>query len=162
MVTHEPDIAAHARRVVVLRDGVIASDDRRVDASSTKLGAVGLTHESPCPSSKPSGSPLPQIRVQKLKSFFTLLGVVIGVMFLIAVVSIVEGMSRYMEEDLVGKIIGDEHVRAAAPPEHQRRRRRRGRRGASWRSRPRITEDDVEPVARSARRPATRWAVLET
>ena len=27
MVTHESDIAAHARRVVVLRDGVIASDD---------------------------------------------------------------------------------------------------------------------------------------
>ena len=27
MVTHEPDIAAHARRVVVLRDGVIASDE---------------------------------------------------------------------------------------------------------------------------------------
>ena len=29
MVTHEPDIAAHAKRVVVLRDGLIASDDRR-------------------------------------------------------------------------------------------------------------------------------------
>ena len=29
MVTHEPDIAAHARRVVVLRDGTIASDERR-------------------------------------------------------------------------------------------------------------------------------------
>src|ERR671918_1378174 len=29
MVTHEADIAAHARRVVVLRDGVVASDDRR-------------------------------------------------------------------------------------------------------------------------------------
>ena len=29
MVTHEPDIAAHARRIVVIRDGVIASDDRR-------------------------------------------------------------------------------------------------------------------------------------
>jgi putative ABC transport system ATP-binding protein len=29
MVTHESDIAAHARRVVVLRDGLIASDDRR-------------------------------------------------------------------------------------------------------------------------------------
>ena len=28
MVTHEPDIAAHARRVIVLRDGMIASDDR--------------------------------------------------------------------------------------------------------------------------------------
>ncbi|MFN2566989.1 MAG: ABC transporter ATP-binding protein [Gemmatimonadaceae bacterium] len=29
MVTHEADIAAHARRVVVIRDGKIASDDRR-------------------------------------------------------------------------------------------------------------------------------------
>jgi putative ABC transport system ATP-binding protein len=29
MVTHEPDIAAHARRVIVLRDGMIESDDRR-------------------------------------------------------------------------------------------------------------------------------------
>src|SRR5919106_6487543 len=48
---------------------------------------------------------LGQIRVQKLKSFFTLLGVTIGVTFLIAVVSIVGGMSRYMREELVGKII---------------------------------------------------------
>ena len=29
MVTHEADIAAHARRVVVLRDGLIASDDKK-------------------------------------------------------------------------------------------------------------------------------------
>lgn len=47
-----------------------------------------------------------QIRVQKLKSFFTLLGVTIGVMFLIAVVSIVEGMSKYVEEDFIGRFIG--------------------------------------------------------
>ncbi|HUF25436.1 MAG TPA: ABC transporter ATP-binding protein [Gemmatimonadaceae bacterium] len=37
MVTHEPDIAAHARRVVVLRDGVVASDDHR-DRFAAKLG----------------------------------------------------------------------------------------------------------------------------
>jgi len=29
MVTHEPDIAAHAKRVIVLRDGLIETDDRR-------------------------------------------------------------------------------------------------------------------------------------
>lgn len=45
------------------------------------------------------------IRTQKLKSAFTLLGVCIGVMFLISVVSIVEGMGRYMKDDLVGKLI---------------------------------------------------------
>ena len=49
---------------------------------------------------------LAQIRVQKLKSVFTLLGVTIAVMFLIAVVSIVEGMSRYVEEDFIGRLIG--------------------------------------------------------
>lgn len=49
---------------------------------------------------------LAQLRVQKLKSFFTLLGVMIGVMFLIAVVSIVEGMGRYMEDDFAGRLLG--------------------------------------------------------
>jgi len=29
MVTHEPDIAAHARRVVILRDGLVESDERK-------------------------------------------------------------------------------------------------------------------------------------
>ena len=33
MVTHEPDIAVHAKRVIVLRDGVISSDE-----SSTQYG----------------------------------------------------------------------------------------------------------------------------
>lgn len=49
---------------------------------------------------------LATIRVQKLKSFFTLIGVTIGVMFLIAVVSIVEGMSKYVEEDFAAKLMG--------------------------------------------------------
>ncbi len=46
------------------------------------------------------------IRVQKLKSFFTLLGVTIGVMFLIAVISIVQGMGDYVEHDFAGKLFG--------------------------------------------------------
>ena len=52
------------------------------------------------------GLALSQVRVQKLKSAFTLLGVTIGVMFLIAVVSIVEGMGRYIEEDFASRLIG--------------------------------------------------------
>jgi putative ABC transport system ATP-binding protein len=39
MVTHEPDIAQHARRVVVLRDGLVASDERR----SAFVEKTGLT-----------------------------------------------------------------------------------------------------------------------
>src|SRR5690348_16070340 len=37
MVTHEPDIASHARRVVVLRDGLISTDERR-EAFTARIG----------------------------------------------------------------------------------------------------------------------------
>jgi putative ABC transport system permease protein len=46
------------------------------------------------------------IRAQKLKSFFSLVGVLIGVTFLIAVVSIVQGMNVYMTEKFAGALIG--------------------------------------------------------
>src|SRR5512142_1607392 len=49
---------------------------------------------------------LQQIRSQKLKSFFAVLGVIIGVMFLIAVVSVVQGMNRYMKEDFAKTVYG--------------------------------------------------------
>ena len=49
---------------------------------------------------------LQTIRAQKLKSFFSLIGVLIGVTFLIAVVSIVTGMNRYMEDRFANSLIG--------------------------------------------------------
>jgi putative ABC transport system permease protein len=47
-----------------------------------------------------------QIRTEKLKSFFAVLGVIIGVMFLIIVVGVVEGMDRYIKEDFADRIFG--------------------------------------------------------
>ena len=49
---------------------------------------------------------LQHIATEKLKSFFSVLGVVIGVMFLIVVVSVVEGIDRYMREDVASEIFG--------------------------------------------------------
>ena len=46
------------------------------------------------------------IKAQKMKSFFSLVGSFVGVTFLIAVVSIVNGMDRYMKEDFAGKLFG--------------------------------------------------------
>src|SRR3954471_8329141 len=46
------------------------------------------------------------IRAQKLKSFFSLIGVLIGVTFLIAVVSVVQGMNRYMVDRFANALIG--------------------------------------------------------
>jgi putative ABC transport system permease protein len=100
---------------------------------------------------------LSQIRVQKLKSFFTLLGVVIGVMFLIAVVSIVEGMSRYVEEDFAAKIIGKNTFSLRRRPDINVGNVTE----ETWREysrRPRIYEPDVA-VARAALPPGTVSAV---
>jgi len=47
-----------------------------------------------------------QIRAQKLKSFFSLLGVILGVMFLIVVVTVVEGLDRYVREDFTSQVFG--------------------------------------------------------
>ena len=101
---------------------------------------------------------LTQIRVQKLKSFFTLLGVAIGVMFLIAVVSIVEGMGRYMEEDLVGKIIAKGSFELRHRPNIQLGDVDESE-WRSWLNRPRITEDDVPPVS-AVLSAETNWAIL--
>jgi putative ABC transport system permease protein len=88
---------------------------------------------------------LEQIRVQKLKSFFTLIGVTIGVMFLIAIISVVEGMNRYMEHDFIGKLVAVNSFELRHHPYF----------GAGdvteaqwieWNHRPRIKEDDLHPV----------------
>jgi putative ABC transport system permease protein len=89
---------------------------------------------------------LQQIWVQKLKSFFTLLGVMIGVTFLIAVVSIVSGMSRYMTDQLVGKIMAVNSFELRSRPNfsignHDEQYYR------DMRRRPRIKDVDIEPVA---------------
>jgi len=49
---------------------------------------------------------LQQIRQEKLKSTFSLLGVIIGIMFLVVVVSVVEGMDRYIKEDFASEVFG--------------------------------------------------------
>ena len=97
------------------------------------------------------------IRVQKLKSFFTALGVCIGVMFLITVVSIVEGMGRYMEEQLVGKLIAINSFELRQRPNLNIGDVDR----ATWMEynrRPRVLEEDVPPVV-EALPPGTLWAM---
>jgi putative ABC transport system permease protein len=103
---------------------------------------------------------LAQIRVQKLKSFFTLIGVAIGVMFLIAIVSIVEGVGRYMEDDLVGKLITKNSFQLRRTPNIQLGEVDESE-WRSWRTRPPITEADV-PVVVAALPPSARWSIEAT
>ncbi|HEY3279076.1 MAG TPA: ABC transporter permease [Gemmatimonadales bacterium] len=49
---------------------------------------------------------LQTVRSHKLRSFFTLLGIIVSVAFLIAVVAVIQGMNAYVRERLAGAIVG--------------------------------------------------------
>src|SRR5438094_4006572 len=90
---------------------------------------------------------LQTIRAQKLKSAFSFIGVFIGVMFLIAVVSVVQGMNRYMTDKFAGTILGVNTFRLRQFPDVQI-----GNVTDSmwrvWRRRPRMSYDDAQAVVR--------------
>src|SRR5215217_5758606 len=101
---------------------------------------------------------LATIRVQKLKSFFTLLGVTIGVMFLIAVVSVVEGMARYVEQDFAGKFLGVNTFNVRKYPDINDEVTEA--QWKAWQRRPAVTVRDAEAI-RDALPPNTRWAIQD-
>ncbi len=99
---------------------------------------------------------LQQIWAHKLKSAFTLVGVIIGITFLIAVITVVEGMNRYVQDDFAGAIFGvntfsvvrRNQVQTGSDSQEQRRRQARN---------PYLTMHDVE-VVRQAVPDAWRFA----
>ena len=101
---------------------------------------------------------LQTLRVQKLKSFFTLLGVTIGVMFLIAVVSIVNGMAKYVEQDFAGKFLGVNTFNLRKNPDINGDVSEAEWR--AWQRRPPITVEDAVAV-RDALPAGTRWAIQD-
>jgi len=96
---------------------------------------------------------LHSIWTQKLKSFFSLIGVLIGVMFLIAVVSIVQGMNVYMTDQFANRLVGLNSfqlrrfpgIQTGNVPDEVWR---------DWRRRPLITEADAAYLTAGLRTPA--------
>src|SRR5687767_9357859 len=88
---------------------------------------------------------LGQIRANKLRSFFTTLGIIVSVTFLVAVIAIIQGMNAYVTENIGNALIGQNAFQVRRTPinvglfddEEMRRLQRR----------PRITEADAVVVA---------------
>ena len=87
---------------------------------------------------------LGQLSQNKLRSFFTLLGIIVSVTFLVAVVAIIQGMNSYVSNNLAGALIGQNTFQVRRSPiqiglfdDEQFRRIQK---------RPRITESDAAAV----------------
>lgn len=93
---------------------------------------------------------------QKMKSSFSVLGVFVGVTFLIAVVSVIEGMNSYMTDKFAGALLGVNTFQLRRFPDFQT--------GdvpdsvwRAWVRRPRLTYDDAEAVTKTLD-PTIKWA----
>jgi len=93
-----------------------------------------------------------QIRQEKLKSAFSLLGVIIGVMFLIVVVSVVEGMDRYITEDFSQQVFGINTVQVRRFPSVQIQTSADQQR--EWTRRPRPTIEEAALIRSNLTVPA--------
>ncbi len=91
---------------------------------------------------------------QKLKSGFSVIGVFVGVAFLIAVVTIVEGMNTYMTEQVAGNLLGANTFQLRRYPDFSGGDVTRET-WRSWIRRPRITYDDARAVDAALTVPAT-------
>ncbi len=93
------------------------------------------------------------IRAQKLKSFFSLIGVLIGVTFLIAVVSIVQGMNVYMTDKFANAIGGINTFQVRVRPDMNFGNVTEAM-WKEWQRRPRLTLDDAAYLERRMTTPA--------
>ena len=113
VVTHEPDIAAYAGRVITMRDGQIISDEVRgtrdgADRAAQPAGAVPPSRvDDGLPASAGSGFGLmiattaaQAIGRNKLRSALTMLGVFIGVAALIAMVAVGQGANNAVAKQI--------------------------------------------------------------
>src|SRR3989339_172014 len=108
MVTHEHDVAAHASRIITLRDGSILSDDRKQPGIKTSVPVFNW-------GDKKGKSVFSFGRLKdycyeatlsllnnKLRSFLSILGVMIGVAAVITMLALGTGAQKAMEKTLSG------------------------------------------------------------
>src|SRR5581483_1702071 len=110
LVTHEPDIAAHARRIIVMKDGKVLTDknNSRSDIKAPKTAVAPSLKRS---SSSGQSFSLSQVTAyfrqamrallaNKVRSILSILGVMIGVAAVIAGQAIGAGAQKSMEAAL--------------------------------------------------------------
>ena len=112
MVTHEDDVARHARRIIRLRDGVVQSDTRTTPIEPPKVPAADspvAVAEAPQGKGRPATFRIllrtfhvgvKSLLVHPLRSLLTILGIFIGVASVIWLLAIGEGIGAKAQQQI--------------------------------------------------------------
>ncbi|NLO90385.1 MAG: ATP-binding cassette domain-containing protein, partial [Elusimicrobia bacterium] len=107
MVTHEPEVAEWANRVIHIRDGQITEDTTKPGVAANKdrsfnmapAGSVSATL-TPAEFGEHFMSALRAMASNKMRSFLTMLGIIIGVAAIVAMLALGRGAQQSMEDKL--------------------------------------------------------------
>ena len=143
LVTHEADIAAHARRIIKLKDGRIVSDEK----NGPPLAVARLPPSEPAPIlgvrfaqfKEYLATALRALGTNKARSALSVLGILIGVAAVIAMLALGKGAQKAIEARLSSLGSNLLMIRPESP-------NMGGVRGASG-SVSRLTEADVKAIA---------------
>ncbi|MFA5139413.1 MAG: ABC transporter permease [Elusimicrobiota bacterium] len=145
MVTHEPDIAAHARRIIRLKDGVVVSDETHAPHAAPKAAQCGA---APAAAARLhlaefreyAASALRAMAANKVRTGLSMLGILIGVAAVIAMLAVGQGAQKAVEKRLAS-LGSNLLVLHPGSPQSQ------GVRGAAG-SASRLTVEDVKAISR--------------
>ncbi len=119
VVTHEPDIATYADRVITMRDGKVVSDERKAAVRPLPDVSSGAAHAGTAPGPRQTATVQPAdvgtvwafalmiiaaalqaLARNMMRSVLTMLGVFIGVAALIAMVAIGQGANEAVRKQI--------------------------------------------------------------
>jgi len=113
IVTHDMEVARHARRIIEIRDGEIVADRPNADSTSAPSAPPAPAADEPAPAgSRPrwqgalerTGEALRMALVamnaHRLRTALTMLGIVIGIAAVVSVVALGEGSRRKILSDI--------------------------------------------------------------
>ena len=109
MVTHDPDVAAHANRVIEIKDGEILAD--RINSEDLKLKAEYVNETLEWKKSSGASQILQRIsnafkmaiismKMQRMRTFLTMLGIIIGISSVVLVIALGRGSTDQIIADI--------------------------------------------------------------